>query len=194
MKLSPLAFSLVGALILASAPVHAENIYKWVDPNGGVHFSSKKPFEGATPASLPEITRGDFQSAMKKGFTCDKHGGIACQSGADKDGSVICVDGFKDASARFTFQCSSPKLIVSDISELSPNGEFKVFVRNSRSVNAKAPKVEFHLPDDKVVALKGPTEIEAYGMGEFTYASQPDIKLTSKPKEAQLILNCANCG
>ncbi len=190
MKLS--LFASIFLLFISSA--FAENIYKWVDSSGSVLYSSQKPSPDAKPANLPEITRGEFKSALKKGFTCEKHGGVDCQIGADKDGSVVCVDGFKDAAARFTFSCSSPKLIVSDISELGSNGEFKVFVRNSRSVLAKAPRVEFHLPEDKVIALKGPAEIEPYGMGEFLYPAQPDVKLESKPKEVQFVVDCANCG
>jgi len=172
----------------------AQSIYKYEDEAGITHYTSKRPAADAKPAKLPEIMRGDYKASLKKGFSCDTHGGINCQAGTDTDGSVVCFDGFKDASARFAFHCNSPKLIISDISELGGAGEFTVFVRNSRSVAAKAPRVDFHLPDDKIISLAGPKEIEPFGMAEFVYAPQPDVKVESKPKDVQLTLSCANCG
>jgi len=34
---------------------------------------------------------------------CSSHGGVNCSAGADSDGSVICVDGWRDSSV--TYQC-----------------------------------------------------------------------------------------
>lgn len=35
---------------------------------------------------------------------CSGHGGVNCSAGPDSDGSVICVDGFRDSSVQYQCQ------------------------------------------------------------------------------------------
>lgn len=38
---------------------------------------------------------------------CSSHGGVSCSSGADSDGSVVCVDGWRESSVNFSSVCSA---------------------------------------------------------------------------------------
>lgn len=168
----------------------ADAVYRWTDSKGKVHYSSKAPDKKAKPANLPPIMREKITAVKSTLITCDKHGGIDCASGPDTDGSVLCLDGFKNSSARFRFSCQTAKLEVTDISEPEESGAFKVFVRNSKSVAAAKPSVIFKSDLGEKSKLVGPTEIEAYGVAEFLYRGS---KPTSKPDIGKLELACSNC-
>ncbi|MBX7143590.1 MAG: DUF4124 domain-containing protein [Oligoflexia bacterium] len=190
-RLIVLAFTLIctaGASTALASPV-----YKWTDKEGKVHYTSTPPSKDAKPAQLPDITRGEVKLVEQKLVTCDKHGGVNCQAGSDSDGSVICFDGFKGATARYRFTCNSPKLEIADISELGDNGAFTVFIRNAKSVEAQKPVVNVKPPEGKEVSLKGPETIPAFGVAEFQYIpASPDKKLP-KPTVADVTVSCANC-
>ncbi|RIL10248.1 MAG: hypothetical protein DCC75_04780 [Proteobacteria bacterium] len=185
--------SFLSVLFLGAA--QAGPIYKWQDEQGVIHYSTKPNASNAKPADLPPITRGDVKLAQIRLVSCDGHGGINCKLGADSDGSVICYDGFRGATARYRFSCNSPKLEVSDISGPEDDGTFKVFVRNSKSVTAEEPAVVFKPSQGQGVKLKGPKEVEAFGMAEFIYSPQLDSTgaASEPPTYAQLDITCANC-
>ncbi|MDC0358119.1 DUF4124 domain-containing protein [Oligoflexia bacterium] len=183
---------LVACLAFVTATAQARPVYKWEDSEGTVHFSSKAPGPNAKPAELPEISRGEVKLTKRALVSCGSHGGINCQAGADQDGSVICYDGFKGASARYRFSCNSPKLEIAEISD-TREGTFSVFVRNSKSVDASKPAVLFKLETGRRVKLSGPEEIEAFGLAEFKYESDGNNLLIGKVSLAQLDLTCANC-
>ena len=171
----------------------ADDVYRIETADGSVSYTSKPPSQGAKPAKLPEITKGEFKIADSNKKSCEKHGGIDCSKGQDSDGSVICNDGFVDASARFIFSCSGPKLVISDILPPSDKGEIKVFVRNLKSVKAEKPSLLLKLGEEKVV-IPVPNEIEPFGMAEFAVILDESRRLDTAPKESDLILDCTNCG
>lgn len=181
------------SILLFSNIVIADEIFKWVDEDGTTHYSTRNENQRARLAELPKLNKGDYKVGAVNGATCDKHGGINCQSGEDADGSVICFDGFDGASARFKFHCSSPKLSITDISDPDARGKVSVFVRNDRSVPAKAPKITFTSTDGSKLILTGPKEIEPFQMGEFTLLSGSITKSRRKPSESQFALSCENC-
>jgi len=187
---------LITILVITSLSSYsfAEDIFKWTAEDGVVHYSTKQADPKARLAELPKITHGDYKLGKATGITCDKHGGINCQAGADADGSVICYDGFDSAVARFTFMCGSPKLRLSDISGPDEIGHISVFVRNERSVPAKEPVVNFTNSEGATLKLKGPTQIEPYQMAEFTMISGALAKSKQKPDENQFSVTCTNCG
>lgn len=174
--------------------LNATPIYRYTDKNGVVHYTSKKPSPNAKPAKLPPINRGDIKLTKRKLISCSSHGGIDCSAGPDRDGSVICRDGFTRASARYRFSCNSPKLEIADISDPGENGEFSVFVRNKKSVAASKPAVFYKPLTGKEVKLKGPSTIEPFGMAEFTYKpNNPEKAPKKKATLAELNITCANC-
>jgi len=190
-------FKLVVVLFLvALAPINlsfAGPIYSWKDKNGVKHYTTKAPSKTAKPAKLPTINRGEMKLVKKKLVSCKSHGGIDCQAGADKDGSVVCYDGFKGASARYRFSCSTPKLEISEVSEVSERGEFKVYIRNSKAVKASKPAVFFKPDTGREFKLSGPKEIEPFGIAEFDYEPVEDAKPVTKVTLAQINITCANC-
>lgn len=184
--------SLLFSLFFICNTLSAE-IYKWKDEDGVTHYSSE-PVENAKKAELPEINRGDVEIPSAGLLSCSNHGGINCQAGADEDGSVICYDGFTEASPRYRFSCLSPKLQITEVSEVNEDGTFTVMVRNSKSVAASMPAVLYrpeHSPTEH--KLSGPDKVEAFGVSEFKFVPRDaDIPL-SKPDLAQLSVKCANC-
>jgi hypothetical protein len=181
------------SILLFSNTVIADEIFKWVDEDGTTHYSSRNENQKARLAELPKLNRGDYKVGAVNGATCDKHGGINCQSGEDVDGSVICFDGFDGASARFKFHCSSPKLRISDISEPDTKGRVSVFIRNDRSVAARLPKVMYLAKDGAKIPLKGPTEVKEFQMAEFSFISGYIAQNRVKPDISQFTVSCDNC-
>ncbi len=171
----------------------AAPIYKWVGKDGVTHYSSKPLTKEAKEADLPPIMRADVKIGAQKLVTCDKHGGVNCSAGADRDGSVVCYDGFREASNRFRFTCTAPKLEIADIADPAKDGSFKVFVRNSKSVTADKPALSYSPPEGGAVLLNGPDSIDPFGMAEFTYLPRPGQEVIEKPQVAQLSVSCANC-
>ena len=181
------------SILLLSSQAFASPVYKWKDASGQVHFSSEKPFDGAKPADLPPIMRAEVPVMAKATLGCQSHGGTDCQAGADKDGSVICYDGFREATQRFRMTCNSPKLKISEVGDVQPDGSFTVTVRNSKAVPAERARVEFKPEFGKEVPLNGPSEIAAYGMAEYMFVPT-DADIPQKKVElADLNLSCANC-
>jgi Domain of unknown function (DUF4124) len=187
-------------LFCATFRVQAAPIYKWTDESGNVHYSSAAKDKRAKEAALPEIMRGESKVPASQLVSCKDHGGINCQIGPDKDGSVICGDGFTEAVQRYRFSCSAPKLEIYQISEKQPDGSYSVFVRNSRSVTAKNAVLALKIRDDVSVNLDGPKEIEAHGVGEYKYSWDKaktvigqNIEQFNRPTLEKLDLNCQNC-
>ena len=176
-----------------SSLAFASPVYKVTDKNGNTTYTSKAPNKNAKPAQLPEIMRGEVKLVDQKLVNCDKHGGVNCQAGPDHDGSVICMDGFKEASTRYRFTCNSPKLEITDISEPSAEGKFTIFVRNTKSVAAQKPTVLYKTRDGKEVKIVGPETIDPFGVAEFQYAAPEGATITARPTLADLNLSCANC-
>lgn len=193
MKQHAIYFLLV-SLLSVSATAVAEKIYKHVEPDGTVSFSSSPPAPGAKPADLPEINRGEMTIAGKPLETCARHGGINCQAGPDTDGSVLCFDGYEHASARFRFSCSSTQLEIAEIGDLSDEGIFSVMVRNSKSVAAEAPELYLRQQQGDEITLIGPAEIEAFGVGEFVLDIKDAGRIEEKPRSQDFRLLCKNCS
>lgn len=170
----------------------AQQVYKHVDADGRVHYSSKPPHAGAEPAKLPQLTRLKESETVELLQTCDQHGGINCQAGADADGSVICFDGFTDASARFNFSCSTARLKVADV-KIAESGALKVMVRNTRSVVAENPNVKISVGSNIEVTLMGPDKIEAYGVGEFSFDDLENQLVGVNVTRQNVQITCSNC-
>lgn len=181
------------AVLLMASSLTAEPIYSWRDDQGVVHYSSKPGSKDAAKANLPPITKAEMKIPQAALSTCNKHGGVNCQAGADTDGSVICYDGFRGSMQRFTFTCNAPKLEIADVSDVAEDGSFSVYVRNSRGVTASDPKLTVKTITGKALSLNGPTTIDAFGLAEFLYPPDPKRPILQKPTMAQIDATCANC-
>lgn len=187
-SLSVIAFTLLFPVCALAAP-----IYKWTDSQGITHYSSRPTNPAASQADLPKIMRAEVQIPKVKLESCKSHGGINCKAGADSDGSVICYDGFKGAAGRFRFSCNSPKLEITNVSDLTPEGNFSVFVRNSKSVKAEKASVLYKAENGQRVKLIGPENIDAFGVAEFTFEPKDVDSPRKAVTIAQLDVLCANC-
>lgn len=189
-----LGLALLGGLGL-TRPAKGQ-VYEWTDPRGVRHFSSEKRGDQFKKADLPPLLREKANKvSVKTGGAsgkalegCHNHGGINCQAGPDGDGSVICVDGFKDAAAPFRFFCFMPKLAVSEVIPGKDAGTIKVVVRNESGVAATKPMItlpaSFGSP-----TITGPDAIAPHEVGEFLIAG-----LTSAPTNSEVSIQCQNCG
>lgn len=178
-------------LVLCSRQLQAQGIYKWTDKDGITHYSSNKAANPkANLAKLPKINHGEVDLGKYKLKTCNNHGGIDCQAGVDKDGSVICYDGFRGAAARYRFSCSTPKLelTASDLKD----GKYIVSIRNAKAVIAKQMSVSARLQDGSKVTLSGPKSIGAYGIEDYVFELDRD-KQNEKLDSAQISIMCSNC-
>ena len=187
--------SLVFSVIVASlpAPLKADPIYSWKDAQGTTHYSSKPVGKDAKLADLPPIMKAEMKIPQSALTTCAKHGGVNCQAGTDTDGTVICYDGFRGSMERFAFTCNAPKLEVADVSEVSTDGSFSVFVRTARGVLATAPEVSVNSITGKQFKLLGPDSIEPFALAEFSFGPDPKRPFIQKPTVAQVEVQCMNC-
>lgn len=189
-------FFIIALFLLAPANLLATDLYSWTDDNGVTHYASKaKAPKHAEPTSLPKINRGDVKLTESKLISCGDRGGINCQAGADEDGSVICYDGFKDASPLYGISCASPKLKITKVSEPDFQGHFSVTIRNSKSVEAKEVQVTYKPEElESEIVLVGPEHVEPFGVAEFSYAPKEIDLRSSSVSLAKLEIKCANCG
>lgn len=181
--------ALIISLFLTST-VLADSVYKWVDENGVVQYSSK-PIAGAAPAKLPQIMRGEYKLADPNKTSCAQHGGINCEAGADADGSVICADGYKDAMTRYRFHCNTAKIAITDISTQKEDGTYVIAIRNNKSVQAEKVSVTFVEESGAETPLEGPSEIAPFGVESYTLSTFNPLE--QQPQAIQFQLRCLNC-
>jgi hypothetical protein len=155
---------------------------------------SNKPAPGAKTAELPTLGRWNLETPEVKDVTCDQHGGVSCETGADDDGSVICMDGFRDAVLRHKFLCTAAKLEIHHIQSPDIKGKFSITVRNVKSVEAKVIKVIFR-PNKGIepIILAGPGSLAAYESAEFTYAPSTSGPRFPRATLGQIEITCENC-
>lgn len=175
------------ASLFTTEYVAAQELFKWIDESGRVHFSTEAPHANAKPAELPDITKVKMDPPEILKENCDKHGGIDCDAGPDGDGSVICYDGYQNAAVRYRFTCLTARLSVTDVS--FERGLVNVFVRNEKPVKANRVKVRFYR-DLESHDLVGPEFIEAHGLGEFKLQLDDAQK---PPKKGEVSVDCRNC-
>ncbi|MCB0325564.1 MAG: DUF4124 domain-containing protein [Bdellovibrionales bacterium] len=199
----------------------AEDVYTWTDEEGGLHFSTEPQATNAVPAELPPIRKEDLVEKIQDlknatPPTCEKHGGDDCSAGADADGSVVCLDGFRGSSVSFASRCSEArldgdlllqfqgdeipvKMSQSTLRRLRREklANIVVTVRNVSGVEAKAVEVAGVVSHTRVRALPavGPSEVEPFGLADYTISFNPDAPPASAPELRTLRarIRCANC-
>lgn len=198
----------------------AQDIYRWEDAGGTVHFSTTPSSESNRPASLPDIGRESLDRKIQelKDATppnCSSHGGVDCSLGPDEDGSVICLDEYRGALLPFRFHCLETRLngtlqgvlkeshdrvaldSLSAVSWLLPSLEgLEVVVRNTAGVEATGVKVELNLGEGVVLTGDGPAGIEPYAAAAYMI-SLPLIAQRaglSGLEQASVRISCTNCS
>ena len=184
-----LLFDLITFQVALSEPV-----YLGEDAQGRRIYTSKPIGPDSEVVELPPLQHESEASLNgEKLFSCQPHGGIDCKAGQDGDGSVICRDLFRDAAARFADHCSEARLSIGDLISSGSDGAFRVLIRNSAAVDARAVSVSYRPKLGKRVALIGPTTIEPFGVAEFEFVPSQRLLYGTKPLAAQIMLQCDNC-
>jgi len=205
--------------ILISSSVRADQIYKWTDEFGNTHYATKPFPNSSETAPLPTIERENIDTRIqniKKNIpaNCSEHGGTDCSKNADEDGSVICSDGFREATLSFRSSCSEAKLVMKppaviaengevlgEISELSTLGDkhpfaLQFFLRNTSSIEARDVRVEFIVPGKERFEAIGPEKVEPFGAAEYILhlkTVQFSYSLENL-KRYKIRAGCKNCG
>jgi hypothetical protein len=178
---------------LLSTSASADGIFKWTDESGTTHYTTDANAPGFQKAELPEINRADVNLVTTPLLSCDGHGGIDCNAGPDKDGTVICGDGFTEANPIFRFSCSSPSLKIAELLDKLEDGTVKVLIRNSKSVAATKPQVLVREGSGKETIFSGPEEIAPFGVGEFVLSADKANEVRELLTQARIRISCTNC-
>ena len=195
----------------------ADEIFQWTDEEGRVHFTTEK-LPSATSKTLPKIGRDNIENRIKQikqftPITCDKHGGNDCSQGADADGSVICLDGFRGSIAPFQFQCREAKLQVeyrvlttqgvilhsrhlSALNAINQALGLQVSIRNLSGIEAYGLKAEFVFSRRNRIKALGPEKIPPYGNVDLTayFSELPEQPTQTQLEQSTYSVDCTNCG
>jgi hypothetical protein len=181
---------LFSSTLLSASP---SEIYKETSESGQVIYTSKPYSNNSVKAKLPEIIRKTGSVKSKELATCVNHGGVNCQAGEDTDGSVICFDGFKDASSRYRFSCSKAKLSIVTY-EPKEDRYISIIVRNTLSVDAKEPYLYYRKKRGAQVKITGPNIIPAFAAEEFKF-NHKELNIDPNTiKKSDFMVNCRNCN
>lgn len=214
MRLGLLIFS----ILLFFKAAAADPIYRTVDEEGRMIFQSSPQGKSGESVNLPKIEKENFNKRienLKKTIpdTCQKRGGIDCSKGADGDGSVICLDDFKESPLSFTEECSRVRLQITaenffdkvdmplkgnDLRPESYGGtvptRISIQVRNLSSVKAEEVQVAAEIVKRPFPAI-GPEVIEPFGLEEYTvFIDRKELPpFADFRTRYRTRLNCKNC-
>jgi hypothetical protein len=217
-----LLFPAVFCLSLLSQPARADgqSVYQWTDSDGRIHFSTQPEGRDARQSTLPPLQRENIDERIRdiKAQTpesCIPHGGIDCNRGADQDGSVICLDGFKDAVMPFQFECREAKLKAEYMisagagDELIPHGRnlirklggktpksLQLTLRNLSGVEAFGIKTHIVFGRRFQFDATGPEKIPAYGTADYTLSldSISPARTIAEIEQSRYKVECTNCS
>lgn len=199
---------------------HAEDeVYQWTDESGRVHFTTAPSNTGTRPKSLPRVGRENIDQRIKTireqtPANCEKHGGIDCAQGADADGSVVCLDGYREAILPFQFACMEARLQVEfsvvttegesphkrdlsrTVTDVHPARQLLLSVRNLSGVEAYGIIAEFLVGRRRTLRAEGPDRIPAFGNAGYSFdlTSLPDPLSRTQLEQASSQVRCTNCG
>ncbi|MCB0358831.1 MAG: DUF4124 domain-containing protein [Bdellovibrionales bacterium] len=201
----------------------AGDIYTWTDSEGRVHFSTSPHSPGAKRADLPELQHEDLDEkiqAIRESTppNCLDHGGIDCSAGPDSDGSVVCLDGFREALLPHRFACSEADLSVTEVFIVDNDGQvvseleradalapvadeqwknyaLVLSLRNNSAVAAAGMEVAFALPGREFSPATGPEGVPAYGAAEYRLplAGLKNLVNLRQIAKTDYKVRCTNC-
>lgn len=195
---------IIAIIFLSSQAIAQDKIYKWTDSKGKVHFSNSPTEENQSEVNLPIIEHENLSQKIQQirqntPANCEKHGGLDCSQGKDlSDGSVICLDGFKDSILPYDFNCLEAKLAATTkVKEEKDIASIEVSVRNESPIKARNINVKYKLEAFRKieVELTGASEIEPYGLENYLFVSKDklDKKYPDRPIIGRSIIKCENC-
>lgn len=211
---------LTGVLLALTSPLGAEEIFKYVDKNGKVHFSTS-PQSGGAKAELPKVKKENFDERLQRVRAetppnCEKRGGIDCARGPDVDGSVVCLDGFSGSTLAFHSHCGTIRLQADAPRVLDGAGtliDAKVLhsvpsaadsaktvtmtLRSLSALPAEDVRVELTFPRlPTPLQAEGPTTVDPYGFAEYTARLDPIRNYVTRENLRKLVIRvkCSKCS
>ncbi|MFN8390501.1 MAG: DUF4124 domain-containing protein [Bdellovibrionota bacterium] len=206
------------SLLIGLRPAESQNVYQWTDGEGRVHYTTDPKVAGkGSQTALPPLQRENIDERIKaiKQQTpqnCVSHGGIDCTRGADEDGSVVCLDGYRDAVMRFNFECMEARLhadylvlsgseslpharnLIRKLAGRKPDG-LQLTLRNLSNVEAFDIKVSFVFGRRFTVKADGPEKLAPYGSADYILHwddSQP--RTIAEIEQSRYKVDCTNCS
>lgn len=187
----------LGILVGSTSYSSAEPIYRGVDAAGRTIYSSSKPAKNSVVAALPTIGKWQPRTNTISDATCEKHGGVSCEQGADADGSVVCLDGYHDALSKFKELCQLAKLNVLAAPERPADNvlSLTVTVKNESAAPANQVLVSFIINKfDPPLLFSGPDKIEPYSVADYAVKTTVDeVPLYRKLSVSDVSVECGNC-
>lgn len=138
-----------------------------------------------------------------------------CNAGPDADGSVLCLDGFRDAVLPYRFRCleanvKSEMLLFYEGTEQGVRHstanarsnsrrklrEIRVIVRNNSAIEAFGLSVELEIPArvKLVKKLAGAEKVEPYGLADYSMVFDESSQLTVyQVSGLKHRVSCENC-
>lgn len=170
---------------------HAQ-VYSWTDSKGVRHFSDSPQGAPAhaTPSQLAPILRGSISIPSAARRSCGSHGGVDCARGPDNDGSVVCADGFREATLRFAFECTSARLEVVELVREPETESLVVYIRNQAQISAQRVVVAMR-KGIQFESLTGPPIIEGHGMEGYRLKLSSGVRA---PTAGDIKITCDNCA
>ncbi|MCC6932791.1 MAG: DUF4124 domain-containing protein [Deltaproteobacteria bacterium] len=214
-------FFLSGTLLAQEQHKTASPIYQHTDEKGRVVYSNKPASDFEENIALPEITKENLDERIediKKAtpLNCENHGGVSCSLGEDQDGSVICLDGFREAEEKFIVLCTNAKLkIVSlylkneegKVIELDERANFVQQVKTTNTVallvsiynatGVEARDVEVKIRERRIEYLQasGLMNIKSYEVQDYLFPVSGLLKIAKLKNitRGMIHLSCRNC-
>lgn len=196
-----------------------DKIYRQVDAAGTVTYSTTELPNSEPANTLPEIQKENIDNRIKNFLAvvpenCEKHGGIDCQAQADSDGSVICLDGYRDAELPYRFHCLEAFLQIFSFTlsnsenrpiTFNPSKPFKnqspaagilqVSIRNNSNVEATGIKVFINKTWREKIHALGPEIVKPYEIQDYSFNVQ-DLKALERNfaiNKGTIKIQCINC-
>lgn len=175
---------------------------------GKIHYSNT-PAQQAKSVDLPEIRKENLAKkieTIKKETpkNCLSRGGVDCSQGADKDGSVFCLDGYSESKLAFNSYCLKAQLEAEiSFNDLNDDSyEVSIVLRNLSPVEANNISLVYHyrqafttMGKKMKLPLVGEKVISAYGLETYKASFKKHSKIITKKalERGRPVLSCDNC-
>ena len=197
-------------------------IYRLQDESGKEYYSDRPGKSDDKPLALPGLSKENIDQKIQRikadtPANCEEHGGPDCSKGADSDGSIICLDGFRGAVLTFNQYCSEVRLEAKFLVVTGGKAEhvsaqkklldilkgrlpeaFRFVVRNLSAVEARGVHVTVNGFQERERPLEaaGLETIPAYGLAEYSLALTgiADEMLPQEWNAIRYKVACSNCS
>ena len=210
-----------GAVRAQEQPKTNSPIYQVTDQSGRFIYTDQPSSETYESVTLPSIQKENLDEKIdtirrQTPPSCSGHGGISCSLGADDDGSVVCLDGYRDASPNFRTLCSKAKLKILSLylrgedgkvhdfnerlplqAQINKNKATVLLVSIYNAAEIPAQKMEVKLRQRRLdyIFANGQQSIGPYESEEYSFLVTDLLSISriTHLTRGMIYLNCENC-